>query len=30
MRQFEYLINNYPDDKLAPEAKRQLETLSKL
>ena len=30
IRQFEYLIKNYPNDKLAPEAKRQLETLSKL
>ncbi len=30
IRQFEYLIKNYPDDKLAPEAKRQLETLAKL
>ena len=30
IRQFEYLVKNYPDDKLVPEAKRQLETLSKL
>ena len=30
IRQFEYLIKNYPDDKLAPEAKRQLVTLKKL
>jgi len=30
IRQFEYLVNNYPDDKLAPEAKRQLETLAKI
>ncbi len=30
IQQFEYLINNYPNDKLAPEAKRQLETLKKL
>jgi len=30
IRQFEYLVKNYPNDKLAPEAKRQLETLSKL
>jgi len=30
IRQFEYLVNNYPDDKLAPEAKLQLQTLAKL
>ena len=30
IRQFEYLVKNYPEDKLAPEAKRQLETLAKL
>ena len=28
IRQFEYLVDNYPDDKLVPEAKRQIESLS--
>jgi outer membrane protein assembly factor BamD (BamD/ComL family) len=30
IRQFEYLLNNYPEDRLAAEAKRQLETLNNL
>ena len=30
IRQFEYLVDNYPDDKLVPQAKRQIEKLSKL
>ena len=28
LSQFEYLVKNYPNDKLAPEAKRQIESLS--
>ena len=30
VKQFEYLLKNYPDDRLAPEAKKQLETLKKI
>jgi outer membrane protein assembly factor BamD (BamD/ComL family) len=30
IKQFEYLLQNYADDRLAPEAKKQLETLKKL
>ena len=30
IRQFEYLLENYPNDKLAAQAKRQVEAISKL
>lgn len=30
IKQFEYLLKNYGDDRLAPEAKKQLETLKKI
>ena len=30
IKQFEYLLKNYSDDKLAPEARRQLEQLKKM
>ncbi len=30
IRQFEYLLENYNDDRLAPEARKQLETLKKI
>ena len=30
VKAFSYLLKNYPDDLLAPEAKRQLDTLNKM